>query len=161
MHQNSELIPKLHESFLKLTLLESQKIKIIRINQICMASCLFLFCQRTLFVTHLLFYSYFSNPIVTYRIVHVKSDKIWDFSTWPSPILIFFCTFAGIRKLAIPAYHVFRKNRLKTIYSGTHFSSFLDFRLIFSITTQSIFAVEPSVWARWKGILIENITKII
>jgi hypothetical protein len=25
---------------------------------------------------------------------------------------------------------------------------------------QSIFAVEPSAWARWKGILIENITKI-
>jgi hypothetical protein len=46
------------------------------------------------------------------------------------------------------------------MYSGTNFSNFLDFRVILSITAQSIFAVEPSVWARWKGILIENITKI-
>jgi hypothetical protein len=30
-----------------------------------------------------------------------------------------------------------------------------------SITAQSIFPVEPSAWARWKGILIENITKIM
>jgi hypothetical protein len=60
----------------------------------------------------------------------------------------------------ISAYHVFRKYRLKTIYSGTNFSSFLDFRLILFITAQSIFAVEPSAWASWKGILMENITKI-
>jgi hypothetical protein len=39
-------------------------------------------------------------------------------------------------------------------------SSFLDFRLILSITAQSIFAVEPSVWARWKDILLDIITKI-
>jgi hypothetical protein len=57
-------------------------------------------------------------------------------------------------------YYDFRKYRLKIIYSGTNFSSFLDFRLILSITAQSIFAVELSVWARWKGILIDNITKI-
>jgi hypothetical protein len=54
--------------------------------------------------------------------------------------------------------------KYKTIYSGTNFSSFLDFgfstnTVILSITAQSIFAVEPSVWANWKGILIENITK--
>jgi hypothetical protein len=36
----------------------------------------------------------------------------------------------------------------------------LDFQLILSITAQSIFAVEPSAWARLKGILIENLTKI-
>jgi hypothetical protein len=36
----------------------------------------------------------------------------------------------------------------------------LDFRLILSITAQLIFAVEPTIWARWKGILIDNITKI-
>jgi hypothetical protein len=34
-----------------------------------------------------------------------------------------------------------------------------DFRLILSITAHCIFAVEPSVGARWKGILIENIYK--
>jgi hypothetical protein len=56
------------------------------------------------------------------------------------------------------AYHVFQKYRLKTVYSGTNFSSFPDFRLILSITAQSIFAIEPS--ARWKGILKENFTKI-
>jgi hypothetical protein len=60
----------------------------------------------------------------------------------------------------ILAFHVFRKYRLKTIYGGTNFSSFLNFRLILSITAQSIFTVEPSAWARWKCILIENITKI-
>jgi hypothetical protein len=38
-----------------------------------------------------------------------------------------------------------------------NFSSFLDFRLILSITAQSIFAEEPRAWARWKSILIENI----
>jgi hypothetical protein len=94
-----------------------------------------------------------------YRIVHVKTDKNCDFSTWPSPILILFCTFAGIKKQKISAYHIFRKYRFKIIY-GTNFSSFLDFRVIHSITAQSIFEVEPSAWARWKGILIENITKI-
>jgi hypothetical protein len=64
-----------------------------------------------------------------------------------------------LQKPKISAYHVFRKYRLKTIYSGTNFLSFLDFPLILSITTQSIFVVEPSAWARWKRILIENITK--
>jgi hypothetical protein len=57
------------------------------------------------------------------------------------------------------AYHVFRKYRLKSIYSGTNFLSFLDFRFILSITAQSIFALEPSAWPRWKGILIDNFTK--
>jgi hypothetical protein len=69
------------------------------------------------------------------------------------------CTSAGIKKQKISAYHVFRKHRHKTIYSGTNFSSFLDVRLILSVTAQSIFAVEPSAWERWKGILRENITK--
>jgi hypothetical protein len=64
------------------------------------------------------------------------------------------------QKQKICVIHAFRKYRLKTIYSGTNFSSFLDFRVILSITAQSIFALEPSVWARWKGILRENITKI-
>jgi hypothetical protein len=32
--------------------------------------------------------------------------------------------------------------------------------MLLSITAQSIFAVEPSAWARWKGILIEIIAKI-
>jgi hypothetical protein len=68
----------------------------------------------------------------------------------------FFCTFAGIKKQKISAYYVFRKYRLKIIYSGTNFSSFLDVRLILSITAQSVFAVKLSAWARWKGILIEN-----
>jgi hypothetical protein len=77
--------------------------------------------------------------------------------TKPSPILIFFCTFAGIKKQKISALHVFQKYTQKTIYSGINFSSFLDFRLILSITAQSIFAVEPSAWTRSKGILIENI----
>jgi hypothetical protein len=51
----------------------------------------------------------------------------------PSPLkltfsdLNFFCTFFSIKKKS--AYHVFRKHHLKTIYSGTNFSSFLDFRL--------------------------------
>jgi hypothetical protein len=56
------------------------------------------------------------------------------------------------------ALHDFLKYRLKTIYSGAKFSSFLDFRLLLSITAQTILAVEPT--ARWEGILIENITKI-
>jgi hypothetical protein len=56
--------------------------------------------------------------------------------TQPSPIFFYFSKFAGIKKQKIPAYHVFRKYRLKTIYSGTNFSSFLDFRLILSITAQ-------------------------
>jgi hypothetical protein len=97
-----------------------------------------------------------------YRIVHVKTGKHCDFSTSPSPILTFFFTFAGIKKQKISACHVFRKYRLKTIknyYSGTHFLSLLDFRLILSITAQSILTVEPNAWARWKGFLIENITK--
>jgi hypothetical protein len=65
------------------------------------------------------------------------------------------------QKMSVSLYtHVFRKYHLKTIYSGTSFSSFLDFRLILSITALSIFGVEPSAWARLKGILIENITKI-
>jgi hypothetical protein len=46
------------------------------------------------------------------------------------------------------------------IYSSTNFSSFLDFRVIFSITAQSIFLVEASAWACWKGILKENFKKI-
>jgi hypothetical protein len=33
------------------------------------------------------------------------------------------------------------------------------FDLLLSITAQSIFAIEPDAWARWKGILIENIKK--
>jgi hypothetical protein len=74
--------------------------------------------------------------------------------------LNFFCTFTGIKKQIISAYHVFRKYRLKTIHSGTNFPSFLDFRLLLSITAQSIFAVEPTVSARWKGISIDNFTKI-
>jgi hypothetical protein len=41
-------------------------------------------------------------------------------------------------------------------YNGTNFSSFLDFRVILSITAQSIFVVEPSAWYCWKDILIEN-----
>jgi hypothetical protein len=71
-----------------------------------------------------------------------------------------FCKFAGIEKQKISAYLVFRKYCLKTIYSGTNFSSFLDFRLIFSITAQSIFGVKPSAWVRWKATFIEHITKI-
>jgi hypothetical protein len=43
--------------------------------------------------------------------------------------------------------------RLKTIYSGANFSLVLDPRRILSITAHSIFAVESSAWARWKGIL--------
>jgi hypothetical protein len=60
-------------------------------------------------------------------------------------------------KKKIWAYHVFRKYRLK-LFIGTKFSSFLDFRLILSITAQSIFAVE-NCWKGWKGILIDNFTK--
>jgi hypothetical protein len=59
----------------------------------------------------------------------------------------------------ISAYYVFRKYRLKTIYSGTNFSRFFYSRLILSITAQPIFAVAPSAWACWKGILIRNIKK--
>jgi hypothetical protein len=33
----------------------------------------------------------------------------------------------------------------------------LDVRVILSIKAQSVFGLEPSAWARWKGILIENI----
>jgi hypothetical protein len=33
------------------------------------------------------------------------------------------------------------------------------FDLLLYITAQSIFAIEPDAWARWKGILIENIKK--
>jgi hypothetical protein len=69
------------------------------------------------------------------------------------------CTFVGIKKQKISEYHVFRKYRLNIIYSDTNFSSFLDFRVILSITAPSIFAAEPSAWVRWKGILIENIKK--
>jgi hypothetical protein len=42
------------------------------------------------------------------------------------------------------------------------FSIYLVFysaSIFYSITAQSIFAVKPSAWARWKGILIENIIK--
>jgi hypothetical protein len=60
------------------------------------------------------------------------------------------------KKTKKSAQYVFRKYRLKTIYSGTNFSRFLDFRLILSITTQSIFALEASAWARWKGSSIEK-----
>jgi hypothetical protein len=75
--------------------------------------------------------------------------------------LNFFCTcLLALKKQKISAFHVIQKYRLKTIYSGTNFSSLLDFRLILSITAQSIFAVEPSAWARWIGISIENFTKI-
>jgi hypothetical protein len=35
----------------------------------------------------------------------------------------------------------------------------LDFRLILSIAAQSIFAIEPSGWACWKGITIDNLKK--
>jgi hypothetical protein len=71
--------------------------------------------------------------------------------------LNFFCTFGAIKKpKKIWAYHIFRKYPLKTIYSGTNFSSFLDFRLILSITAQSIFAVKRSACARWKGISIDK-----
>jgi hypothetical protein len=70
--------------------------------------------------------------------------------------LFFFCTFAGIKKQKTSASLVFQKYRLKTIYSGTNFSIFLDLRVILSITAQSIFAVEP----RWKESFRENITKI-
>jgi hypothetical protein len=47
-------------------------------------------------------------------------------------------TFVGIKKQKMSAFLVFRKYRLKTIYSGTNFSSILDFRLILihSITPQ-------------------------
>jgi hypothetical protein len=40
--------------------------------------------------------------------------------------------------------------------SGTNFSRVLDSLLILSITAQSIFVVEPSVWARWEGTLTGN-----
>jgi hypothetical protein len=61
-----------------------------------------------------------------------------------------FCKFAGIIKQKISAYHIFLKYRLITIYSGTNFSSFLDFRLIqqvktFNRTEQQIFGAE-SLW---------------
>jgi hypothetical protein len=62
-----------------------------------------------------------------------------------------------MRKQKIPTYHVFRRYRLKTIYSGTNF---FDFQIILSITAQSIFAVEPSGRARWKVFLIEIIENI-
>jgi hypothetical protein len=65
--------------------------------------------------------------------------------------------FVGIKKQKISAYHVFRKYRLKTFYSGTNFSSLLNFRLI---TAQSIFVVEPRVWSRWKGPLTEKINGV-
>jgi hypothetical protein len=64
-----------------------------------------------------------------------------------------------MKKQNISEYHSFRKYRLKTIYNGTNFSSFLDFRLILSITAQSIYVVEASAWTQWKGILIEIIKK--
>jgi hypothetical protein len=72
--------------------------------------------------------------------------------------LYFFCKFADKKKYLHAIYlHVFQKYRI--IFSGTNFSRFLDSRLILSISAQSIFAVEPSVWARWTGILTEKIKK--
>jgi hypothetical protein len=50
----------------------------------------------------------------------------------------FFCTFAGLKKQKIWAFLVFRKYRLKTIYSGTNFSSFLDFRVISQLYHSSV-----------------------
>jgi hypothetical protein len=101
-----------------------------------------MFVERTIFISHVLFQN------------DHRSKK-------SSPILILFCTLAGIKKKQkIWVYYIFRKNRLKIIYSGTHFSSFLDFRLILYITAQTIFAVEPSAGARWKGISIDHFTKI-
>jgi hypothetical protein len=71
--------------------------------------------------------------------------------------IIFFCTFAGMNKQKISAYHVFRKYRLITIYSGTNLSRFLVSRLLLSITWPvteidwpSIFAVNPSAWFNGK-----------
>jgi hypothetical protein len=81
-------------------------------------------------------------------------------STQPSPILFYFCTFAGINKTKNICIPRFSKILSKKYLSGTNFSSFLDLRVILSITAQSIFPIEPSAWARWKDILIENITKI-
>jgi hypothetical protein len=61
-----------------------------------------------------------------FNISHVpcQNDQL---STQPSPILNYFCTFAGIKKQKISAYHVFQKYRLKTIYSGTNFSSYTSY----------------------------------
>jgi hypothetical protein len=70
-------------------------------------------------------------------------QKFWFLNLTFSDKIFFFCTFDGIKIQTISAYHVFRKYRLKNIYSGTNFSIFFDFRLILSITAQSIFAVEP------------------
>jgi hypothetical protein len=73
-------------------------------------------------------------------------------STQPSPILIFFTRLLAIKKQKIPSQNYLLRHKL---FEFPRIS-----RVKLSITAQSMFAVEPSVWARWKGILIENITKI-
>jgi hypothetical protein len=57
----------------------------------------------------------------------------YHLSTQPSDLNFFLLICWHLKTTA---YHVFRKYRLKTIYIGTNFSSFLDFRLILSITAQ-------------------------
>jgi hypothetical protein len=78
-----------------------------------------------------------------------------NFSFFAFSDLNCFCTFAGIKKQKISAYFA---NSVSKLFIAAQ--TFLDFLLILSITAQSIFAVEPSTRARWKGILIKNITKI-
>jgi hypothetical protein len=111
---------------------------------------------------------------MSYHIVHVKSDKNWDFSTWPSSILITFCTFAGIKKQKISAYHVFREYRHKTVYSGTNLSSFLDFwhtfyhsSVNFCGRTNCLGALKRyfdknyvSTWSSWKWNYPKNVFSI-
>jgi hypothetical protein len=74
--------------------------------------------------------------------------------TQPSPIL-FFVQVCCHKKQKI--YLDFRKYHFKTIHSGSNFLRSLDSRVVLSVTAQSIFGVEPSVSAHWKGILFKKL----
>jgi hypothetical protein len=82
------------------------------------------------------------NWLLSYR-PRQNRQKLWFLNLTFSD-LKFFCVCCH-KKTKIICISRFRKYSLKTIYSGTNFKSFLDFRLILSITAKSIFAVKPSV----------------
>jgi hypothetical protein len=97
--------------------------------------------QKTLFFVTSPNLKNFDKKCLTLSKKNKKSPfKHIRFGRSKSPVkglTIIFFTFAGIKKQKISAYHIFRLYRLKSICSGTNFSSFLDFRLILSITVHS------------------------
>jgi hypothetical protein len=74
----------------------------------------------------------FNKPSIKYIIWFTWKQTKSEISQKKSFVILIFFLHVCWHKKNIWAYYFFRKYRLKTIYSGTNFSSFLGFRFYHS-----------------------------